>query len=92
MNPRVFESLWTFGEIENIELTNNAAEQALHPLVIQRKISCTVQFRQGAICRSRLLTVTMTMRQQDRDGWDFLEKVWVALHRGGVMPFLMADP
>ena len=48
--------------------------------------------RARAICRSRLLTVTTTLRQQGRDTWQFLEQAWIAHHRGGVMPSLLPDP
>ena len=83
------DGLWTFLEIEGIEPTNNVAERALRQSVIQRKISHGVQSRQGAICRSRLLTVTTTLRQQGRDVWSFLEQAWIAHHCGGVMPSLL---
>jgi transposase len=86
------DALWTFLEIEGIEPTNNAAERVLRQSVIQRKISHGVQSRQGAICRSRLLTVTTTLRQQGRDVWQFLEQAWIAHHRGGLMPSLLPDP
>jgi transposase len=86
------DGLWTFLDIEGIEPTNNAAERALRQSVIQRKISHGVQSRQGAICRSRLLTVTTSLRQQGRDVWLFLEQAWIAHHRGGVMPSLLPDP
>jgi transposase len=86
------DGLWTFLETPGIEPTNNAAERALRQSVIQRKISHGVQSRQGAICRSRLLTVTTTLRQQGRDVWQFLEQAWIAHHRGGVMPSLLPDP
>ncbi len=89
---KVTGGLWTFLENEGIEPTNNAAERALRQSVIQRKISQGVQSRQGAICRSRLLTVTTTLRQQGRDVWQFLEQAWIAHHRGGVMPSLLSDP
>jgi hypothetical protein len=50
------------------------------------------QSASGAICRSRLLTVTATLRQQGRDVWSFLELLaWVAHRLGGVMPSLVAD-
>jgi len=88
---KVADGLWTFLTIEGIEPTNNAAERALRQSVIQRKISQGVQSRQGAICRSRLLTVTTTLRQQGRDIWEFLEQAWIAHHRGGVMPSLLPD-
>jgi transposase len=97
---QVVDGLWTFLEVEGIEPTNNAAVdevfsagvRALRHSVIQRKISHGVQSRQGAICRSRLLTVTTTLRQQGRDIWGFLEQAWIAHHRGGVMPSLLPDP
>jgi transposase len=66
--------------------------------VIQRKItglpsnSRGVQSRKGALCRSPLLTVTTTLRQQGRDVWDFLEQGWIAHHQGGVIPSLLPDP
>ena len=89
---KLADGLWTFLETRGIEPTNNAAERALRQSVIQRKISHGVQSREGAICRSRLLTVTTTLRQQGRDVWQFLEQAWVAHHRGGVMPSLLPDP
>jgi transposase len=88
---KVADGLWTFLEIEGIEPTNNAAERALRQSVIQRKISQGVQSASGAVCRSRLLTVTTTLRQQDRDVWQFLEQAWIAHHRGGVIPSLLPD-
>jgi hypothetical protein len=59
--------------------------------VSQRKISLAVQFRPGAICRSELLTVTTTLRQQGRDVWPFMEQAWIAHHRGGVVPSVLPD-
>ena len=89
---KVTGALWTFLETRGIEPTNNAAERALRQSAIQRKISHGVQSRQGAIGRSRLLTVTTTLRQQGRAVWQFLEQAWIAHHRGGVMPSLLPDP
>ena len=88
----VADGLWTYLTIKGIEPTYNAAEHALRQSLIQRKISHGVQSRQGAICRSRLLTVTTTLRQQGRDVWQFLEQAWVAHHRGGEMPSMLPDP
>jgi len=67
-------------------------ERALRPSVIHRKMSHAVQSRAGGIFRSRLVTVTATLRQQGRDVWQFLEQAWIAHHRGGVMPSLVPDP
>ena len=94
----VADGLWTFFKIEGIEPTHNAAEPALRQSVIQRKIrdlpsdSQGVQSRPSAICRSRLLTVTTSRRQQGRDIWGCLEQAWIALHRGGVRPSLLPYP
>jgi hypothetical protein len=79
----------TFLEIEGVEPTNNAAERALRPAVIQRKISHGVQSSssKGALCRSCLLTVTTSLRQQGRDVRAFLEQAWIADRlRSGVAP------
>lgn len=70
---QVADGLWTFLEIEGIEPTKNAAERALRQSVIQRNINHGVLSASGAICRSWLITVTTTLRQQGRDIWQFLE-------------------
>jgi len=63
------EALWTFLEKEGLEPTNNAAERALRQAMIHRRISHGVQSATGALCRSRLLTLTATLHQQGRDVW-----------------------
>ena len=76
------DGLWTCLETRGIEPTTNAAVdevfsagvRALRQWVIQGTISHGVQSRQGAICRSRLLSVTTTLRQQGREIWPFLEQ------------------
>jgi hypothetical protein len=94
----VADGLWACFKLEGIEPTHNAAEPALRQSVIQRKIrdlpsdSQDVQSRPGAICRSRLLTVTTSRRQQGRDIWGCLEQAWIAHHRSGVRPSLLPDP
>ncbi|MCX5954484.1 MAG: transposase [Cyanobacteria bacterium] len=89
---QVADALWTLLETCGIEPTNIAAERALRQSVIQRKISHGVKSRQGAICRSRLLTVTTSLRQQGRDVWQSQEQAWIVHHHGGVMPSLLPDP
>ena len=92
--------IYTFLDTSGIKPTNNPAKdeffsaglRALRQSVIQRKISHGVQSASGAVCRSRLLTITTTLRQQGRDVWEFLEQAWIAHHRGGVMPSLLSDP
>ena len=85
------EALWMFLGSQGVEPTTNAAERALHQWVIQGTISHGFQSASVAICRSRLLTVTTTLRQQGREIWPFLEQAWTTQHRGGVMPSLVQD-
>ena len=46
----------------------------------------------GAVCCSRLLTFTSTLRQQGRDVWQILEQDWIAHQRDRVIPSLLLDP
>lgn len=91
------DGLMTFLEIEGIEPSPNAPELALRQSVIQRRISRYPRYshrgqsRQGAICHSRLLTITTTLRHQSRNVWQFLKQAWIAHHHGGVMPSLLPD-
>jgi hypothetical protein len=59
--------------------------------VIHRKISHGVQSRAGGLCRSRLLTVTATLRQQGREVWSFLEQAWNAQRLCGEVRSLVPD-
>jgi transposase len=61
------EHLWTFVDVEGIEPTNNAAEQALRHAVIWRKLSFGTQSRCGSQFVERMLTVIETCRRQNRD-------------------------
>ena len=81
--------LWPFLDTRGMKPTNIDVERALRQSVIQRKISHRVQSASGAVCRSRKLTVTTTLRQQGRDVWHFFEQVLIAHHRGAVMPLLL---
>ena len=65
-------SLWTFVEQENVEPTNNAAERALRPAVIARKLSFGSRSRHGSLFVARLLTVTTSLKAQQRPILEFL--------------------
>jgi transposase len=82
-------ALWTFLEHPEVEPTNNAAERALRPAVIHRKLSYGVQSRRGGLCHSRLLTVTTSLKQQGRDVLEFLVEAWNAHYHGLPAPSLM---
>ena len=82
-------ALWTFLEHPDVEPTNNAAERALRPAVIHRKLSYGVQSRRGGLCQSRLLTVTTSLKQQGRDVLEFLVEAWNAHYHGLPAPSLL---
>ena len=64
--------LWTFTKVEGIEPTNNAAERALRPAVIYRKLSFGTQSGAGSRFIERMLTVTETCRLQARSPYQYL--------------------
>ena len=66
------EHLWTFVDIEGIQPTNNAAEQALRHAVIWRKLSFGTQSASGSRFVERLLTVIETCRRQSRNVFSWL--------------------
>jgi hypothetical protein len=66
------QNLWTFVEVEGVESTNNAAEQALRQAVIWRKLSFGTQSAEGSRFVERLLTVVETCRRKSgtcSPGW-----------------------
>ena len=65
-------NLWTFVEVEGIQPTNNAAEQALRHAVIWRKLSFGTQSASGSHFVERLLTVIETCRRQSRNTFQWL--------------------
>jgi transposase len=66
------EWLWTFTRIQGIEPTNNTAERALRPAVIQRKLSFGTQSETGSRFLERMLSVSETCRLQQRSVFDYL--------------------
>jgi len=85
------DHLWTFVDVEGIEPTNNAAEQALRHAVIWRKLSFGTQSPAGSRFVERMLTVIETCRRQDRNVFAWLsEAVAADLHRQAA-PSLLAS-
>jgi transposase len=69
------ERLWTFVEVEGVQPTNNAAEQALRHAVIWRKLSFGTQSAKGSRFVERMLTVIETCRRQKRNVYAWLTGV-----------------
>lgn len=64
---KVEPALWLFVHLSGVEPTNNAAERALRPAVIWRRTSLGTQSASGSQFVARLLTVTLTLRSQQRN-------------------------
>jgi hypothetical protein len=64
-------ALWTFAHKEGVDSTNNASERALRPVVLWRKSSFGTQSRAGSDFAERLLTVVVSLRQQQRNVLDY---------------------
>lgn len=83
------EHLWTFTRVEGIEPTNNAAERALRPAVIYRKLSFGTQSASGSRYLERLLTVSETCRLQNRNAYHYLIEAMEAKFAGQAAPSLL---
>lgn len=86
-----YEALWTFCDVEGIDipLTNNAAERAIRPAVLMRKIQNGTQSEQGSRWVERILSVRETLRLQDRSALDYLIRAASASHHGQLAPSLL---
>jgi transposase len=86
---KIKPALWTFVDREDVEPTNNAAERALRRGVIWRHHSYGTQSASGSLFVERILTVGMTLRQQNRDVLDYLAAACRAATRGIPAPSLL---
>jgi transposase len=84
--------LWTFANVEGVEPTNNAAERALRPAVIWRKLSFGTQSSAGSRFVETCLTVIETCRQQHRNTLAFVTNALTALFHNHPRPSLLARP
>ena len=84
------EHLWTFVDVEGVEPTNNAAEQALRHAVIWRKLSFGTQSKSGSQFVERLLSVIETSRRQSRDAFSWLVTAVQAHDNGEQAPSLLS--
>jgi len=84
------QNLWTFVEVEGVEPTNNAAEQALRQAVIWRKLSFGTQSAEGSRFVERLLTVVETCRRQERNVLSWMVEAVEARFAGKTAPSLLS--
>jgi transposase len=66
------DALWTFVRVDEVEPTNNSAEQVVRHGVILRKISHGTHSEAGSRFIERILTVHASLRRQERNVLDFL--------------------
>ena len=83
-------ALWTFTLNEAVEPTNNAAEQALRPAVIKRKLSFGTRSKAGATFLERFLSVAATCRKQGKNLLDYLHATLHADIKGQPPPPLLS--
>lgn len=65
-------ALWTFIDHDEVEPTNNHAEQQLRAFVLWRKRSFGTQSERGNLFAERVMTVAHTARKQSKDILTFL--------------------
>jgi transposase len=67
-------ALFTFAFVDGVDPTNNAAERALRPFVLWRKVSYGSQSLRGCLFAQRIMTVVHSLRLQKRSVWTFLRQ------------------
>lgn len=88
---KVEPALWLFVCVAGVEPTLNAAERALRPAVIWRRTSLGTQSSLGSQFVARMLTVTMTLRLQQRPVLEYLTAACEAARQGMPVPSLLPD-
>jgi hypothetical protein len=89
---KVEQALWLFVRVVGVEPTNNVAERALRPAVIWRRTSLGTQSALGSQFVARMLTVTLTLRSQQRPVLEYLTPACEAARHGLPTPSLRPDP
>lgn len=79
------QALWTFVLCEDVEPTNNFAERIIRAAVLWRKTSFGTQSPEGSRFVERILTVTATLKLQDRHVLTYLIET-IRAHRLGAAP------
>ena len=83
------EALWTFVQVEGVEPTNNTAERSIRPGVLWRKGSFGTQSEEGSRFVESMMTVVSTLKQQQRNVFEYLTAACEAALRGEAAPSLL---
>ncbi len=84
-------ALWTFVDFEGVEPTNNFGERTIRPGVMWRRVSFGTQSARGNLFVERMLTVSATCRQQNRNVLDYVTSAVEAHLRGTAAPSLLPN-
>jgi transposase len=82
-------ALWTFVDHPGVEPTNNAAERALRPGVLSRKISFGTRSSRGSYFIARIMSAAETLHRQGRRVYDFLVELIDCYQTGRPLPSLL---
>ena len=85
------QALWTFIQVEGVEPTNNTAERTIRPGVLWRKGSFGTQSAEGSRFVESMMTVVATLKQQQRDVFEYLTAACEAALRGDAAPSLLPE-
>jgi transposase len=84
-------ALWTFVDVPGVEPTNNIAERTIRPYVLWRKASFGTQSERGSLFVERMLTVSATCKQQNRNVLQYVTEAVCAFYQGETIPSLLPD-
>ena len=82
-------ALWTFVDTPGVDPTNNVAERTIRPYVLWRKMSFGTQSERGNLFVERMLTVSATCKQQNRNVLDYVTEAIRAHLHGEASPSLL---
>jgi transposase len=81
------KSMWNFADIPGRDPTNNAAERALRPLVIQRKLSGGTRSERGTHYIEVMFSIIATCKQNAQDSYQTtLESIANSLQSNNALP------
>jgi transposase len=84
------QALWTFLSRDDVEPTNNHAEQEIRDFVLWRKRSFGAQSERGHRYAERVMTVAHTARKQNKNVFSFLTACCEAHLANATTPSLFA--
>lgn len=89
---KLWPALWSFTSNDQLAPTNNAAEQALRGIVLERKISGPTRSLRGDQFLARGFSVHETCLRQGVDLWDFMHRAVHAFIANTAPPSLLPRP